>query len=52
MPRRIYLDCELNAGAGLRRGWLSFLGNDLVMYLGLPLVAGLNTTATRGRRLP
>jgi Zn-dependent protease with chaperone function len=43
MPKRIYLDCDLNASAGLRRGWLSFLGNDLVLTLGLPLVAGLNT---------
>jgi Zn-dependent protease with chaperone function len=43
VPRRIYLDCELNAGAGFRRGLWSFLGNDLVLILGLPLVAGLNT---------
>jgi Zn-dependent protease with chaperone function len=43
IPRRIYLDCELNASAGFRRGWLSFLGHDLVLRLGLPLVAGLNT---------
>ena len=43
MPRRIYLDGELNASAGLRRGLGSFLGNDLVLTLGLPLVAGLNT---------
>lgn len=43
MPRRIYLDCDLNAGAGLRRGWLSFFGKDLVLTVGLPLVAGLNT---------
>jgi hypothetical protein len=43
MPKRIYLDCELNASAGFRRGWLSLLGNDLVLNLGLPLVGGLNT---------
>lgn len=43
MPKRIYLDCDLNASAGFRRGWLSFLGNDLALTLGLPLVAGLNT---------
>jgi Zn-dependent protease with chaperone function len=43
MPKRIYLDCEMNAGAGFRRGFLSFLGNDLVLALGLPLVGGLNT---------
>jgi hypothetical protein len=43
MPKRIDLDCELNASAGFRRGWISFLGSDLVLTLGLPLVAGLNT---------
>jgi len=43
VPKRIYLDGELNASAGLRRGFLSFLGNDLVLTLGLPLVGGLDT---------
>ena len=43
IPRRIYLDCELNASAGLRRGLLSLFGHDLVLTLGLPLAAGLNT---------
>jgi Zn-dependent protease with chaperone function len=43
IPGRIYLDCELNAGAGLRRGLASFFGNDLMLVIGLPLVAGLNT---------
>ncbi|MBI1177443.1 M48 family metalloprotease [bacterium] len=43
MPRRIQLDCKLNASAGFRRGLLSFLGNDLVLTLGMPLVAGLDT---------
>jgi Zn-dependent protease with chaperone function len=43
MPKRIYLDCELNASAGFRRGFLSFFGNDLVLTLGLPMVGGLNT---------
>jgi Zn-dependent protease with chaperone function len=43
IPKRIDLDCELSASAGLRRGWLSFLGRDTVLTLGLPLVAGVNT---------
>jgi Zn-dependent protease with chaperone function len=43
LPRRIYLDCELNASAGFRRGLWSFFGNDLVLSLGMPLIAGLNT---------
>jgi len=42
MPSRIDLDCELNASAGFRRGAASLLGNDLVLTIGLPLVAGLN----------
>jgi len=41
-PKRIDLDCNLNAAAGFRRGLLSLFGNDLVLTIGLPLVAGLN----------
>jgi Zn-dependent protease with chaperone function len=41
-PKRIDLDCEFNAAAGFRRGALSFLGNDLVLTIGLPMVAALN----------
>ncbi len=41
-PKRIDLDCRLNASAGFRRGTLSFLGHDMVLTLGLPLVASLN----------
>lgn len=42
MPRRIDLNCDLNAAAGFRRGMWSLLGNDLVLTIGLPLVANLN----------
>ncbi|HTI97798.1 MAG TPA: M48 family metallopeptidase [Dongiaceae bacterium] len=42
MPQRIYLNCELNAGAGLRRGGWSLWSNDLMLIIGVPLVAGLN----------
>lgn len=42
MPRRIDLNCDLNAAAGFRRGWRSLFGNDLVLTIGLPLVACLN----------
>jgi len=42
MPKRIVLDCDLNAAAAFRRGAASMLGNDLVLVIGLPLVAGLN----------
>ncbi len=41
-PRRIDVDCQVNASASFRRGWLSMLGNDMVLTVGLPLVAGLN----------
>lgn len=43
MPKRIDVDCEVNASASFRHGWWSLLrGNDLVLTIGLPLVAGLN----------
>lgn len=48
MPKRIDLDCQLNAAAGFRRGALSFLGSDLVLTIGLPLVAGLNVRQFAG----
>jgi Zn-dependent protease with chaperone function len=41
-PTRIDIDCQLNASASFRRGAFSLLGNDLVLTIGLPLVAGLN----------
>lgn len=48
MPTRIDLDCQLNASASFRRGAMSMAGNDLVLTLGLPLVAGLNTRELAG----
>ena len=42
LPKRIDLDCNLNASASFRRGLLSLLGNDLVLTIGLPLVAALD----------
>src|SRR5262249_33647488 len=41
-PRQIQVDCEVNASASFRRGLLSMFGNDLVLTIGAPLVAGLN----------
>lgn len=42
-PRRIDIDCQINASAGFRRGWLSLItGRDLVLTIGMPLVAGLS----------
>ncbi len=42
------MDCQLNASAGFRRGLLSFLGNDLVLTIGLPLAAGLSLRELAG----
>ncbi|MEP6670409.1 MAG: M48 family metalloprotease [Chthoniobacter sp.] len=47
-PRRIELDCNLNASASFRRGLLSFLGHDLILTLGLPLIAGLSERELAG----
>jgi Zn-dependent protease with chaperone function len=47
-PMRIDLDCQLNASASFRRGLSSLFSNDLVLTIGLPLVAGLNVTQFAG----
>lgn len=47
-PRRIDLTTELNASAGFRRGILSFLGGDLVLTLGMPLVGNLTVGELAG----
>ncbi|HVA48380.1 MAG TPA: M48 family metallopeptidase [Pirellulales bacterium] len=47
-PSRIDVDCDVNASASFRRGLLSMLGNDLVLTIGLPLVAGLDTRQFAG----
>ena len=38
-PTAIQVTSEVNASASFRRGWRSFFGNDLVLTIGLPLVA-------------
>lgn len=48
-PKRIDVDCQVNASASFRRGWLSMLlGNDLVLTIGLPLVAGMSARELGG----
>jgi hypothetical protein len=47
-PKRVYVDCHLNAAAGFRRGLLSFFGNDLMLLIGMPLVAGLTARQFAG----
>lgn len=39
-PKRIDVDMQVNASASHRRGLLSIFGDDLVLTIGLPLVAG------------
>jgi len=42
-PKRIDIDCEVNASASFRRGiWSMIAGNDLVLTIGMPLAAGLS----------
>lgn len=48
-PQRIDVDCEINAHASFRRGFRSMLvGNDLVLTIGMPLVAGLSVRQFAG----
>ncbi|MCO8125303.1 M48 family metallopeptidase [Stieleria sp. TO1_6] len=42
-PCRIDLDCEFNASASLRRGWIKSGNNDLVLTIGIPFIAIQNT---------
>ncbi len=48
IPTRIDIDCSANASASFRKGFLSFLGNDLVLTIGLPLVACMGTRQLAG----
>lgn len=40
-PKRIDVVFDVNAAASFRRGFLSFFSSDLVLTVGLPLVAGV-----------
>lgn len=48
VPTRVVLDLQPNASAALRRGMLSFASNDLVLTIGLPLVAALDAQQFAG----
>jgi len=41
-PSRIDVDCQVNASASFQGGTLSLLSGNLVLTIGLPLVAGLS----------
>lgn len=47
-PRRICVDCEVNASAGFSKGFWSMLGSDLTLTIGLPLAAGLSLRQLSG----
>jgi len=48
MPRRVEIDCHVNVTANFDIGFMSLYDEDLVLKLGLPLVAGLNTRQFAG----
>jgi Zn-dependent protease with chaperone function len=48
MPVRVDVDCTVNASARFRLGLLSLLGDDLVLTIGLPLVADLTAKQLAG----
>jgi Zn-dependent protease with chaperone function len=45
-PRRIYVDCQLGAAAGLNGGIVGWTLGRVDLYLGLPLVLNLNLRQT------
>lgn len=47
-PARIDVDCQVNASASFGGGWLSLPRRDLVLTIGLPLVAGLTLRQLTG----
>ncbi len=48
-PKRIDVDCDVNASASFRRGMLSmFSSGDLVLTIGMPLAAGLSMQQLSG----
>ena len=48
MPRRVQVDCQVNASASFLPGRLSTVRRDLVLTIGLPLVVGLSVRELGG----
>lgn len=48
VPKSIRVNCDVNASAGLRRGFVSLFGDDLTLTIGLPLVAGMTVRELTG----
>ncbi|MDF1563744.1 MAG: M48 family metalloprotease [Deltaproteobacteria bacterium] len=47
-PKIIRIDNQVNASASFHRGWIGLLSGDLVLTLGLPLVAGMSLRQLTG----
>jgi len=47
-PKQINIDCQVNASASFRKGLFSFVGDDLVLTIGMPLLAGFNAKQLAG----
>lgn len=47
-PIRIEINCDLNASAGFDRGWRGIFKNELILTIGIPLVAGLTERQLAG----
>ena len=47
-PKHIQVDCDVNASASFHRGIFGFIGNELVLTIGLPLLAGFNARQLAG----
>jgi len=47
-PSRVEVDGSVNASVSFREGWASVREHDLVLCIGLPLVAGLSTRELAG----
>ena len=48
VPGRVQLDCQVNASASLGAGPLNLRQRDLVLTIGIPLVAGLSVRQLGG----
>ena len=48
VPKSIRVNCEVNASASLRRGFVSLFSDDLTLTIGLPLAAGMTVRELTG----
>jgi len=48
IPRRVVVDCQVNASASFAPGWRSVIRRDLVLTIGLPLVYALTVRELGG----